>query len=319
MTKPEIRLGWYPHDVDRWRGDERVQMLTYAERGLYRDLLDHQWIEGSIPSDDDQFERLFFRPKVDVMALWAVVCQFFDPVDSDPTRLQNHVLEEIRDQQLAKFEQHSNAGTLGAEARWGKKKKKTKKRSKAKAGTPNPELADGLRALSGNAVAHAIKSDDDAANGSAIDPPVAEPMATEGEGGKGGTIGGEGREGAESPSPSLSPGESEGGKPSRTTQLTPFCDVWREAYGGELIPKGSKRGGEVGKVVKGVVDAIQEHEKVADPWIEALARFTRWVKTTKAEFANIHKWARTHGTYRSKGGTRISRASKLTVEGAPDG
>lgn len=276
-TKPEVVLEWYPHYVERWRGDERVQMLSYGEIGLYRTLLDHQWIEGSIPADEDRLARLFDKPRSPFVDLWPEVSQFFELVNGDSTRLQNPVLEEIRDEQLTKHRQHSNAGTKGAEARWGKKAKRRKTKRR-------------------------VKSVDDSANGRSVTTPMAPPLAN---GGEGGTIGGEGKSTSQSPSR----GESEGGK---VTFLTPFVDAWRDEYGGELIPKGSRRGGEVGKVVSGVITAIRDSDpEMPKPEVEALARFIRWAKETEAKFANIHKWARTHGTYASKGSAKISRASKL--------
>ncbi len=39
---------WYPKD---WRGSETRMRLTLAGRSIYRDLLDHCWEEGSLPTD----------------------------------------------------------------------------------------------------------------------------------------------------------------------------------------------------------------------------------------------------------------------------
>lgn len=41
---------WFPKDYDI---DEAVKLMTYEEEGIYRRLLDHQWLHGGIPGDID--------------------------------------------------------------------------------------------------------------------------------------------------------------------------------------------------------------------------------------------------------------------------
>jgi hypothetical protein len=46
--KPLPYLRWFVTD---YRASRNANRLTWQERGLYRELLDECWIEGSIPDD----------------------------------------------------------------------------------------------------------------------------------------------------------------------------------------------------------------------------------------------------------------------------
>src|ERR1041385_1776135 len=51
MGTRRLRLPWYRWYPGDWLNDEAVSLMTIAQEGAYRRLLDHQWWEGSIPSD----------------------------------------------------------------------------------------------------------------------------------------------------------------------------------------------------------------------------------------------------------------------------
>lgn len=44
-------LAHYRWDWKAWRSDRRVQRMSWPARGLFRELLDEAWIEGSIPEN----------------------------------------------------------------------------------------------------------------------------------------------------------------------------------------------------------------------------------------------------------------------------
>jgi uncharacterized protein YdaU (DUF1376 family) len=46
---------WYVGDA---RNDEIFMLMSYEQQGIYRALLDHQWIEGSLPADPNDIARL---------------------------------------------------------------------------------------------------------------------------------------------------------------------------------------------------------------------------------------------------------------------
>ncbi len=84
---------WYPRD---WVTDDVVQELDWQGQGVYRHLLDRQWIEGSIPADPDRIaaavkmDPMFFRK------LWDVIRHKFEPAWDQPDRLMNPKLNEQR-------------------------------------------------------------------------------------------------------------------------------------------------------------------------------------------------------------------------------
>jgi len=91
---------WYVNDA---RGDELFMLMTYEQQGIYRALLDHQWVEGSIPADPHRIAILL--PKISekrFLKLWPLISGKFQPHNSD--RLLNARLESQR-QKLDKFVQ----------------------------------------------------------------------------------------------------------------------------------------------------------------------------------------------------------------------
>jgi uncharacterized protein YdaU (DUF1376 family) len=83
---------WYPADAD---SDEVFRLMTYEQEGIYRRLLDHQWMEGSIPRDPQVLASLL--PKMDkarFLEIWPLVSGKFRPRGSD--RLVNDRLEAQR-------------------------------------------------------------------------------------------------------------------------------------------------------------------------------------------------------------------------------
>lgn len=95
-----VRRPWYPRYVDDYNTDDKVQDMSWAERGFYDFLLDMQWKHGSIPADRrrlarwarmtvDQFE-VTFGPMVDLC---------FASVPGDDSQLRNPKQERVRAEQ----------------------------------------------------------------------------------------------------------------------------------------------------------------------------------------------------------------------------
>ncbi len=97
--------------------DEKVDALSPEARGMYRELLDRQWInKGSIPADLPGIARtarcsLRFAEK-----FWPEVAQFF--VQHSEGRLHNEHLSKLKAEAEKNFERRSSRGKKGAEARW---------------------------------------------------------------------------------------------------------------------------------------------------------------------------------------------------------
>lgn len=90
---------WYVADA---LSDEIFRQMTYEQQGIYRALLDHQWIEGSIPADPDEIKTILNWPPERFLSrqhrftrLWPLIGKKFQPIPTG--RLINLKLETQRD------------------------------------------------------------------------------------------------------------------------------------------------------------------------------------------------------------------------------
>jgi uncharacterized protein YdaU (DUF1376 family) len=111
------RFYWYPWYVGEWMSSGTARAMTLEQRGLFRELLDHQWNEGSLPADETQLQRLASATPEEFSRSWPIVKQRFTPRKG---RLCNGRLEEIRKDQLTKSRKQSAAAKKAAKARWNK-------------------------------------------------------------------------------------------------------------------------------------------------------------------------------------------------------
>lgn len=87
-------LPYYKFYWQAWRASRTVQRMTYIERGLYRELLDECWAEGSIPNDLTSLADICGCPE-DVLAnAWQMLSKCF--VEIDGNRLINTRMNEER-------------------------------------------------------------------------------------------------------------------------------------------------------------------------------------------------------------------------------
>lgn len=127
---------WYPKDYDT---DEAVKLMTYEQEGIYRRLLDHQALHGSIPADVRQIALLV--PKVSparFMKLWPAFSEKFPIVDGG--RRLNVKLDQVMGDSAAYFQNQEKNGAAGAAARWGRRKTDSTANS-----TANGTAIDSLR------------------------------------------------------------------------------------------------------------------------------------------------------------------------------
>lgn len=111
---------FYPKDL---LSDINWIMMNYVERGMYWQLVSICWLEGSIPSDIAAIAKIL---QVDVCAVedaWRQIgkCFIADPCDCHC--LLHKRLEKERQNQRIYASQKARAGLIGAEKRWGKRKK----------------------------------------------------------------------------------------------------------------------------------------------------------------------------------------------------
>ena len=108
---------WYPKD---YLSDVLTTLMTLEEEGAYRRLLDHSWLEGSIPNDMKALGRMCKGlPPERMQEIWKSLEPCFR-LKGD--RWFHPRLEQERKKQKANREAKSRAGKLGAEARYNKGK-----------------------------------------------------------------------------------------------------------------------------------------------------------------------------------------------------
>jgi uncharacterized protein YdaU (DUF1376 family) len=106
---------WYVRD---FMSDEAVALMSYEQQGIYRALLDRQWLEGSIPADTEQIAALLKIPHSRFTRLWPAIAPKF--VATGAGRLQNTRMERERQKQDEYRAHQSEAGKHGAAKRWSK-------------------------------------------------------------------------------------------------------------------------------------------------------------------------------------------------------
>ena len=112
----------YLHDVKDWRSSRSVQRMTFAERGVYRDMLDEEWDspEHSLPDDPNAVADLIAisaEQRAEVLAAWPVVRLKFTTDRRHPLRIFNARLELARQKQTNYFRSKSIAGRKGGNTR----------------------------------------------------------------------------------------------------------------------------------------------------------------------------------------------------------
>ncbi len=102
---------WYPDD---WRSSETRLGMNLEERGIYRELLDHCWIEGSLPVDDRKLKLIagasddeWQRSSKTVIAEFA----------TEGERLHHRKVDNRRPELLSYHSERSEAGRRGGKKR----------------------------------------------------------------------------------------------------------------------------------------------------------------------------------------------------------
>lgn len=104
---------WYVNDA---RSDEIFMLMSYEQQGIYRALLDHQWIEGSIPADPKDIARLL--PQLSVkrfLAVWPLISTKFQ--SQSDHRLVNAKLAAQRVELSQWIHEQQEKGAKGGKAK----------------------------------------------------------------------------------------------------------------------------------------------------------------------------------------------------------
>lgn len=102
---------WYPDD---WYGKETWLLMSCEERGIYRELLDHCYQEGSLPNSEAILQRRTSATDEEWQRSSGKPLAQFREVDGC---LRHHKVDEIRERLLGWREQKSEAGKRSVQAR----------------------------------------------------------------------------------------------------------------------------------------------------------------------------------------------------------
>ncbi len=87
-------LPWYQWNPTQWQGSRKVQRMSWAARGLYRELMDECWIKGSVPSTVNGIADLFEVDSTEIEPLLPQILRCFD-IQEDGS-MTSPFIEEIR-------------------------------------------------------------------------------------------------------------------------------------------------------------------------------------------------------------------------------
>lgn len=87
-------LGWYQWNPNQWQGSRKVQRMSWASRGLYRELMDECWIKGSVPSTVNGIAEMFGVDESEIAELLPQILRCFD-LHEDGT-MTSPFIEELR-------------------------------------------------------------------------------------------------------------------------------------------------------------------------------------------------------------------------------
>lgn len=106
---------WYPAD---WRGSKAVMLMNAAERGIYRELLDYCWQDGSIPNDEVMLMKMARCTPAEWRKAWPVVAREFPLIDGVR---RNPKVDERRPGLVDWHASRKRGGAIGNAKRWGKR------------------------------------------------------------------------------------------------------------------------------------------------------------------------------------------------------
>jgi len=100
-------LYYYTWFTDRWQLSQARVEMNLAERGLYRELLDYFYTNGSLPADEATLARIVGAQAAEFRRAWRKVSGWFAPDDTGRlvsaagTDLRNGLLRELNQRRAA--------------------------------------------------------------------------------------------------------------------------------------------------------------------------------------------------------------------------
>lgn len=135
---PAGRLAWFPFFAGDWLLSRHVAGMTFAERGLYIQMLAHSWLSGPLPADDKELAKVLGCNPLTLRALLPKVLVCWEervssdrgptedrprtgraPTEERPRSLVSPRLEEERKKATGEREKAVSSGLKGSKVRWG--------------------------------------------------------------------------------------------------------------------------------------------------------------------------------------------------------
>jgi len=107
-------LYFFPFYVKDWLSSRSVKRMTLAQKGAYIELLATQWLDGSLPDDQEELRAILGASQPEFSKVWKRVEPMF-PVCSDGQR-RNEKLDDLREKALEK----SQKASASVSKRWAK-------------------------------------------------------------------------------------------------------------------------------------------------------------------------------------------------------
>lgn len=104
--------------VKEWRSSRAVMRMSFAERGMYLEMLLEQWENLSLPDDPAAVAELIGGKTPEWVKAWPLLRRNFAANEDD--RIVNLRLEKERIKQRSRSKRQSDKGRSGADARWHK-------------------------------------------------------------------------------------------------------------------------------------------------------------------------------------------------------
>jgi uncharacterized protein YdaU (DUF1376 family) len=134
-------MKFYPRET---LSDSSYSGWSLEERGAWWHLILHNWIEGSIPSDQGSLGRLLRVDDRVMRGLWSAIGSKFIPHPDVPGRLTSPRLEVEREKAVGVYKKRSAAGVKAATARWQREKERHAKRMRSVSTTHPDRMPDVL-------------------------------------------------------------------------------------------------------------------------------------------------------------------------------
>ncbi len=104
--------------VKEWRSSRSVMRMSFAQRGMYLEMMLEQWENLSLPDNPSDVAEIIGGTVQEWTKAWPVLRRNFS--ESEAGRIVNRRLERERDKQRARSGRASAKGAKGASVRWRK-------------------------------------------------------------------------------------------------------------------------------------------------------------------------------------------------------